>query len=238
MDTGCAPHCSLSSSRAGSKTLTPAPPGSISSLKWQILPSSPEAKTRYAVGSSSEAQAVESCPSCTGPCCRSPQSPRRTDSSTGAHLQAEGDRHLRQHSRQLSPNPEPPFTCPKDQGSTHPEPRRLQAGCHHTPGAFRVMTASLDLLCTSGWPPSQREGPGPPCPQGHSHFSKRYPGPTQSSQRAGDRCTSTAVWACSLGAETSSWPPPQLYTLLLLHCSHIDPACWLKLCQLTAGHCL
>lgn len=194
MDGGCASHCSLSSSRAGSETLTPAPPGSVSSLKRQI-PSSPEVKTRYAVGSSSEAQAVESCPSCTGPCCRSSQSPHRTDSSTGAHLQAEGDWHLRQCSRQLSPNPQPLFTCPKDQRSTHPEPRRVQAGCHHTPGAFRVMPASLDLLCTSGWPPSQREGHGPLCPQGHSHFSKGYPGPTQSSQRAGDRDAPAQQWA-------------------------------------------
>lgn len=164
MDAGWAPQ-------AGSETLTPAPLGSMSSLKRQILPSSPEAKTRYGVGSSSEARDVESCPFCTGSCCRNPQSPQRTDSSTGAHLQAEGDQQLRQSSRQLSPNPQPSFTCPKDQGSTHPEPKR-QAGCHHSPGSFRA-PASFHGFALYIWLASFPEGrPWASLPLGHSHFSK------------------------------------------------------------------
>lgn len=195
MDAGCAPYCSLGSSRAGSETLTPAPPGFVSSLKRQILPSSPEAKTRYGVGSSSEAQAVESCPSCTGPCCRNSQFPHRTDSSTGARLQAEVD----------CTSGSAPGSCHLTHSPISPAPRikgaliQSQGGCRQAATmpqeSSGLQPASLDLLCTSGWPPSQKEGPGPPCPQGHSHFSKGYPGPTQSSQQARDRDAPAQQWA-------------------------------------------
>lgn len=216
-DAGCAPECSLGkgSSRAGSKTLSQLCQAPYSPPKGRAPPSSlPEARSRCEAGSSSEAQAAGSCPSCTGPCCRSPRSPHRTDSSTGAHLQSKRDGT----SGSSPPNPRPSFTCPGGHKSACPEPESLQAGCHHTPQAFRVMPASSGLLCTSGWPPSQREGPVSPCPQGHRRFSKGYPAPTQSPQRAGDRRTQHGrghlfTWQ----REARSCPPalhPSSFTLL------------------------
>lgn len=206
VDAGCAPHCSLGSSKAGSETLNPTPSKGRSS--------SPEVKTRYGAGSSSEAQDVESCPSCTGSCCRSPRSPHRTDSSTGARLQAERD----------GTSGSAPGSCHLTHSPLSPAPSikgaliLSQGGCRQAATTPQepsgLQPASLDLLCTSGWPPAQREGPGPPCPQGNSLFSKGYPGPTQSSQRVRDR--DAPAGTCSLGAEATPVLPSSISFFLYI----------------------
>lgn len=198
----------------------PALPGCLQSPKRHSSPLLlPEVKSRCEAGSSSEAPAAGSCPSCTGPCCRSPRSPHRTDSSTGAHLQSE----RAGTSGSSPPNPQPSFTCPRGQESARPEPERLQAGCHHTPRAFRVTPAPWGLLCTSGWPPSRRQGPVSPCPRGTDTFprdtQRRLDLPSEQGTAAG----STAAGTCSLGREEPD-PAPQPSTLLLLRCSPISLA--------------